>query len=108
MLRDMPGLPGVKMRYAIISALALVASLADPRIAGALEIPDEPLSIAGAQTATPDESAGESVGEPSAEDAPVEGEPGAGEAPDLPPDEPTDAGSQPITPSAPSDAAPKQ
>jgi len=54
--------------------------------AAALEVPDEPLTIAVDEAPAGDEPVGESVGE-TAEDGPVEGEPGAGEAPDLPPDD---------------------
>lgn len=56
--------------------------------ATALEPREETLSIPIEQTVAQDEPAGESVGEPAAEDAPVEGEPGPGDAANLPPDEP--------------------
>jgi hypothetical protein len=56
--------------------------------AAALEPREDTLSIPAEQTIAQDEPAGESVGEPSAEDAPVEGEPGPGDAATLPPEEP--------------------
>lgn len=101
MLRDMPGLPGAGLRYAMLSALAVVASVWFPGVTRSLELSEQRLSIADDQTTPPDESAGESVGEPSTEDAPVEGEPGVGEPPDLPPDEPADEALPPAAPDNP-------
>jgi hypothetical protein len=60
--------------------------------ARALELRDEPLSIANENSAAEDEPAGENVGEPAPEDAPVEGEPGPGDTVAVPPDDPPDAG----------------
>jgi hypothetical protein len=90
----------------LAAAMATAASFGFTGTAAALELRDEPLSIAGDRTTTQDEPVGESVGEPSAEDAPVEGEPGAGEAPKLPLDEPVDDAGKAVPPAAPgSDAA---
>ncbi len=73
-----------------VLAAALIAGVAVPG-ACALETRDETLAVGEpVQTLAQDEPAGESVGEPSAEDAPVEGEPGPGDAVDVPPDEPVD------------------
>jgi hypothetical protein len=53
----------------------------------ALDSVEEPLSVAEEQTVLQQDVVGESVGEPAAEDAPVEGEPGPGDAVSVPPDE---------------------
>jgi hypothetical protein len=75
------------MRVPIIAIIGAVAlCLAGP--ANALELREEPMSAAGERTIAQEEpAAGESVGEPSVEDAPVEGEPAAGEEPIVPPDD---------------------
>ena len=51
-------------------------------------VAEEQLPLADEQAVALEDGPGESGGEPSAEDAPVEGEPGPGEAIDVPPDEP--------------------
>jgi hypothetical protein len=80
------------LRVHLDPKLVLMAAvlMAGPFIlpATALEPREETLSIPIEQTIALDEPAGESVGEPAAEDATVEGEPGPGDAADLPPDEP--------------------
>lgn len=58
----------------------------------ALELREEPLAVAEEQSVPETNVSGESVGETSAEDAPVEGEPGPGETVRVPPDEPGDGG----------------
>jgi hypothetical protein len=75
------------MRVPIIAMIGAIAwGLAGP--SNALELREEPMSTAGERTIAQEEPAvGESVGEPSAEDAPVEGEPSAGEEPVVPPDD---------------------
>jgi len=87
MLRALPALMVAPMRVPIIAIIgALAWGLAGP--AHALELREEPMSKAGERTIAQEEpAAGESVGEPSAEDAPVEGEPSAGEEPVVPPDD---------------------
>lgn len=62
------------------------------RAASALEAGEEPLAVAEEQTVLEEDVAGESVGEPTDEDAPVEGEPGPGETVRVPLDDPGDAG----------------
>ncbi|MBY0226724.1 MAG: hypothetical protein K2Q28_13045 [Hyphomicrobium sp.] len=86
MLRALPRLMIAPRPGPIIAIIGAIAwSLAGS--ANALELREEPMP-AGERTIAQDESAaGESVGEPSAEDAPVEGEPSAGEQPILPPDD---------------------
>lgn len=85
------------LRGRIVAALVLgVAGVGNSSGVQALELREEPLAVAEDQAGSKvkEEPAAESVGEPSAEDAPVEGEPGAGEAPALPPDDAgDDAGS---------------
>jgi hypothetical protein len=87
MLRTPPALMIALMRMPIIAIIAAIAwGLAGA--ANALELREEPMSVAGERTIAQEEPAvGESVGEPSAEDAPVEGEPSAGEEPVVPPDD---------------------
>jgi hypothetical protein len=87
MLRALPALMVSPMRVPIIAIIgALAWGLAGP--ANALELREEPMSKAGERKIAQEEpAAGESVGEPSAEDAPVEGEPAAGEEPVVPPDD---------------------
>jgi hypothetical protein len=69
----------------------------------ALELRDEPLSIANEKGQAEDEPVGENVGEPAPEDGPVEGEPGPGDTVAVPPDDPADAGPAdvPVGPDAP-------
>jgi hypothetical protein len=61
-----------------------------PQSGMALELSDEPATIANELVTGDEFPIGEDVGEP-AEDAPVEGEPRAGEAPELPGDDALDA-----------------
>jgi hypothetical protein len=87
MLRALPRLMNSPRQGPVIAIIGAIAwSLAGP--ANALEFREEPMPAAGERTIAQEEpAAGESVGEPSAEDAPVEGEPSAGEEPILPPDD---------------------
>ncbi len=62
------------------------------RAASALEPGEDSLAVAEEQTVPEEDVVGESVGEPTVEDAPVEGEPGPGETVRVPLDEPDDAG----------------
>ncbi len=109
MLRALLALMIAPMRVPIIAMIVAMApwGLAGP--ANALELGEEPMSIAGERMIAQDEpAAGESVGEPSAEDAPVEGEPSAGEAPIVPPDEqPVDDAGAAAPEAPPSAEAPK-
>lgn len=57
----------------------------------ALDAGEDSLTVAEEQTVPGKDVVGESVGEPAAEDAPVEGEPGPGDAVPVPPDEMGDA-----------------
>ncbi len=79
---------GLDVRTVVAAAIAGLGLLNGFALAPAvaLEVPDEPLTIAVDEAPVADEPVGESVGE-TAEDGPVEGEPGAGEAPDLPLDD---------------------
>lgn len=100
MLRARSNSLAAPLRFTI-TALTIFAGGGYTVSAGAFELRDEPLAIAGERTIAQDEPADENVGEPAPEDAPVEGEPAAGEAPVVPPDEPLDE------PPAPADDAPK-
>jgi hypothetical protein len=75
----------------LVVGLFAAALLFSPH-ARALELRDEPLSIANENSAAEDEPAGENVGDPAPEDGPVEGEPGPGDTVAVPPDDPPDAG----------------
>lgn len=82
-------------------ALALGALLLGSvclRSVAALEAREEPLAIAEEQAVPDKDVVGESVGEPAAEDAPVEGEPGPGETVRVPPDDSGEAGGDVLPP----------
>ncbi|HEX5666472.1 MAG TPA: hypothetical protein VFX71_06525 [Hyphomicrobium sp.] len=103
MLRALPVLMVAPMRVPIIAMIgAIIWGLSGP--VNALELREEPMSKAGERMIAQEEpAAGESVGEPSAEDAPVEGEPAAGEEPIVPPDDQPADDAGMTTPDAPKD-----
>jgi hypothetical protein len=82
----------IRFRRSVWPVVFGFAMLAGVTAAGALELVDEPLQVTEERSLAQDESAAESVGEPAAEDAHVEGEPGPGDAVAVPPEEPADAG----------------
>jgi hypothetical protein len=86
-----PWLGRVGVAYLLAAGLFVVVA---PHSGRALELRDEPATIANERVANDDQTVGEDVGEP-AEDAPVEGEPRAGEAPDLPTDDAIDPSADP-------------
>jgi hypothetical protein len=82
----------IRFKRSVWPAVFAFGMLAGVTAAAAFELGDEPLQVTEERSLAQDESTAESVGEPAAEDAHVEGEPGPGDAVDLPPEEPADAG----------------
>ncbi len=70
---------------AILGSVILCGYGLEP--AFALDAPEEPLAVAEEMTVPEKDVVGESVGEPAAEDAAVEGEPGPGDTVRVPPDD---------------------
>jgi hypothetical protein len=76
-------------------AVAVLAALLASIPAFALESFDDTLAIEEEVEVAEEISDEENVGEPAAEDAPVEGEPGPGDAITVPPEDPTGAADAP-------------
>ncbi len=108
MLRALTASMIAQMRPPVIAMIGAIAAWGCfMGTANALELGDEPVSIPEERTIAQDEpAAGESVGEPSAEDAPVEGEPSAGEAPNIPDDDQPADDAGITAPDAPTSAEP--